>query len=802
MLAIFEQNEDGFNQWYEKDRNLDLDNKIFTENFHIDRIEQKIKLETENYNNIGIEYDESISSDRQFILEIIKRNLSYANENVTWDFNEEARATLDSKFRNGDIRWFGGLIGSIIFGLLTMVVLNGGWLIIQFIATVGFFLGKFIGKAIIFKNANKKYILEEQYIGYFESILETLEFWTQKHSNVDQNMLRLVLEMALQKFTLALNYQNVKESKKLIRAVKRFKKLLKKKIIQQAMTLSYYIFREFAKENMKFSDGKKITQMIQFVFFSYIDILKINPDKKNQEPDVLTERIIKLLDEKFVSRLMQLHKVKIHYPSEDHLRLKLNIDEYLQNSAAFRNTGFKFSHPLGGVYVRLDTNKEGTVISDLPHSPGLNKSIKGHEYMFEMNKYALEKNAVELGWLNPQFRCKSLPEFEADTYTDMDDNKEIQTCRADKRSFSKRKKSDNFNFKKINSEHVGVFHYKNDSKQIIGSTGENQTKGQIKPLSISRSKDIQENKMMSKNSNESNQQNSKLKKRFKKLHDNKLQKKQTFKQRLNRSFHEIPKPENKKFEELSQKEIDKISEMRPKSVMKGVDRLSYNFQNIPGDIEKIITIYYEDLSDYTLVVDKKDPPLKGYKKLVEGSPIIMVRCDVECKGIRPHECFQLIYDFDIRRTWDKNLPTQEVFETIDDKIDYIYSMFKAPWGVANRDFCQYRRWEYDQKGLEYIIYMLSVDHEKCPTIKDNVRAHTYISGYTVKKHPTDPNSCQMMIISQVDIKGLVPKFIVNGVAASGPSSWASDQIKSAAKCREKNQFKPESYYQKNMNDPA
>lgn len=217
--------------------------------------------------------------------------------------------------------------------------------------------------------------------------------------------------------------------------------------------------------------------------------------------------------------------------------------------------------------------------------------------------------------------------------------------------------------------------------------------------------------------------------------------------------------------------MEKIDEIRPKSVMKGVDRMSYRFVEIPDDIEKIVTIYYEDKSDYNKVIDKKDPfPLIGYKKLVEGSPVIMVRCDIECTGINPNECFQMIYNFDIRKSWDKAL-SAIVIEKIDDFTDYIYSVFKAPWGASNRDFCQFRRWAYNVKELDYVIYMVSVEHDKCPDVNGNVRAHTYISGYAIKKHPTDPNSCLLMIVSQVDIKGLVPKFIVNSIAASGPSGW-------------------------------
>lgn len=194
-----------------------------------------------------------------------------------------------------------------------------------------------------------------------------------------------------------------------------------------------------------------------------------------------------------------------------------------------------------------------------------------------------------------------------------------------------------------------------------------------------------------------------------------------------------------------------------------------------------------------MVVDR--PKLKGYKKFVEGSPLIMVRCDVQLPGITANECFQTIYDFELRKVWDKALPRLDVVEKIDQTTDVIYSMFKSPWGVDNRDFCQSRKYGTNVAGLDYAIYMVSIDHPDCPPIKGNVRAHTYISGYTVKKDPADPeNSCSMMIVSQVDIKGLVPKFIVNSLAAKGPADWAAGLETAVPMLRKKGKFKPEEAY--------
>ena len=73
--------------------------------------------------------------------------------------------------------------------------------------------------------------------------------------------------------------------------------------------------------------------------------------------------------------------------------------------------------------------------------------------------------------------------------------------------------------------------------------------------------------------------------------------------------------------------------------------------------------------------------------------------------------------------------------------------------------------------------MVSVEHQRAPPVKGNVRAHTFISGYIVSSDPERPGSSLIKVISQLDIKGLVPKIIVNTVAAKGPTQWVTSLIK-------------------------
>ncbi len=51
------------------------------------------------------------------------------------------------------------------------------------------------------------------------------------------------------------------------------------------------------------------------------------------------------------------------------------------------------------------------------------------------------------------------------------------------------------------------------------------------------------------------------------------------------------------------------------------------------------------------------------------------------------------------------------------------------------------------------------------------RMETIWSGVIIKPHEDIPNSTQMSLVSQTDLKGLVPHFIVNSMNTKIPGTW-------------------------------
>lgn len=82
--------------------------------------------------------------------------------------------------------------------------------------------------------------------------------------------------------------------------------------------------------------------------------------------------------------------------------------------------------------------------------------------------------------------------------------------------------------------------------------------------------------------------------------------------------------------------------------------------------------------------------------------------------------------------------------------------------------------DYPENGT-IILHFASMEHPDMPPKKNVIRAETLISGYVIR--PTGENSCHVMIVSQNDIKGLIPKAIVNRVASKAPADWVNSMNK-------------------------
>lgn len=93
----------------------------------------------------------------------------------------------------------------------------------------------------------------------------------------------------------------------------------------------------------------------------------------------------------------------------------------------------------------------------------------------------------------------------------------------------------------------------------------------------------------------------------------------------------------------------------------------------------------------------------------------------------------------------------------------------------SRDLVQRRRIYHGfPDSTSKLIHFKSVESQKCPVNTTYVRAHTFISGYLIVKKETEPSKANVYVVSQTDIGGAIPKFLVNAVSVKAPKDWITN----------------------------
>ena len=162
----------------------------------------------------------------------------------------------------------------------------------------------------------------------------------------------------------------------------------------------------------------------------------------------------------------------------------------------------------------------------------------------------------------------------------------------------------------------------------------------------------------------------------------------------------------------------------------------------------------------------------------EISTSVLVRAYARIPNTSPSNVFYHIYDPKKRQSWDKNFSAISVLPG--DECEILYCQLQAPFGVTPRDFLQYRKALNDGESLS--ILMRSAEHENHPHLSGFIRAESLISGYVIRQRGPD---CDLFLMSQTDIKGLIPKWIVNMVAAKAPAQWVESLTSSCTQVLDK-----------------
>lgn len=190
------------------------------------------------------------------------------------------------------------------------------------------------------------------------------------------------------------------------------------------------------------------------------------------------------------------------------------------------------------------------------------------------------------------------------------------------------------------------------------------------------------------------------------------------------------------------------------------------FSFLESTMNKAIEIFERDDSKFT-VVKKKKNLLLG-KVIEEGNPVVLIRAR-QILPVNHQIVFETLFNIESRSKWDKVVLESSIQKEFDPCTDLIYSTGPKFALSTQRDFLMIRRIYKNLRGYDSIILTKSIEDPIKPVVKKRVRADCQVGASLIKK--LGPDKTMLGVIMQIDIKGLVPKMIVNMIAPSQSGNW-------------------------------
>lgn len=192
-------------------------------------------------------------------------------------------------------------------------------------------------------------------------------------------------------------------------------------------------------------------------------------------------------------------------------------------------------------------------------------------------------------------------------------------------------------------------------------------------------------------------------------------------------------------------------------------------------IDKVIEHEEEPVSLYTVLSQTKE--YKIYQKNDSNCNLPLIKAKMTVRGLTPEETFIMQYDYEIRSQYESIFTELRTIEVVSPYQDYVTCDIKGPcWPIVDRDFLQKRTFAKDYKGNSYCLHLVSTDHPGLPKHPEKIRANTLISGYIINPHPENPDDTIITILAHTDIKGSIPKTLVNYSVKRAPKTWLNEFI--------------------------
>ena len=121
--------------------------------------------------------------------------------------------------------------------------------------------------------------------------------------------------------------------------------------------------------------------------------------------------------------------------------------------------------------------------------------------------------------------------------------------------------------------------------------------------------------------------------------------------------------------------------------------------------------------------------------------------------------------------YDDMFERGEVVEQVDPFLYIWYQKFYGQWPTSARDIVHFSALRplnaYSEKE-GWISVAKSIEHDKCPPVKGNVRANLNLAGFVLERSKESPLSTVVTYVAQIDVMGNIPGFVLNMIATSQP----------------------------------
>ena len=152
--------------------------------------------------------------------------------------------------------------------------------------------------------------------------------------------------------------------------------------------------------------------------------------------------------------------------------------------------------------------------------------------------------------------------------------------------------------------------------------------------------------------------------------------------------------------------------------------------------------------------EKGEPPVNS----VKGSG------KINCP---PEFLMRILLDPAYSKQLDDMLDKMTLVQSIQDHVQLMYLKYKAVWPTSARDFCALNVFGQYNKTT-FLHAATSVVDPRVPEERGFVRGDVLSGGYIIEVCPGQAELSRVTYVTQVDLKGNVPAFLVNKICESQP----------------------------------